>query len=121
MKSPRPATLVYDGECPFCRASVEWFQERALPGTIEFLSSQSEQRRARFPWLTDEQCNAAMQLVLPDRRTLSGGHALPQLFERLRGWRHIAWLMRLLTTLRLTGPIYRWIARHRHLVSPAVR
>ncbi|MBI5394908.1 MAG: DUF393 domain-containing protein [Verrucomicrobia bacterium] len=114
---PPTATLVYDADCDFCKASVAWVRAHALPGAIEFLPSQSPQRRERFPWLTDAHCNTAMQLILPDGRTFSGDRALPELLARTRRWRRVAWLARWLTTLGIAGPFYGWIARHRHQLS----
>ena len=111
---PPAATLIYDGNCGFCQASVVWVRTHALPGAFEFLPSQSPQRHERFPWLTDAQCDDAMQLILPDGRTFSGDRALPEILARTRGWRRVAWLARWLATLGLIGPFYGWIVRHRH-------
>lgn len=111
---PTTATLIYDGDCGFCAASVAWVRAHALPDAFEFLPSQSALRRERFPSLTNAQCDAAMQLVLPDGRVFSGDRALPEILVRTRGWRRVAWLARWLATLGLTGPFYGWIARHRH-------
>src|SRR2546427_5408743 len=40
-------------------------------------------RRERYPQITDEACMAAMQLVLPDGRVLSGADAAPEIIRRI--------------------------------------
>jgi len=83
-----PAVLVYDGECPMCRASALWVMRLALSGgALEILPCRSEPRRARFPQISDTACMEAMQLVLPDGRVLAGADAVPELLRRIRGTR----------------------------------
>jgi predicted DCC family thiol-disulfide oxidoreductase YuxK len=120
MNGPPPtATVIYDGHCGFCAASVSWLRAHALPGALRFLPSQSPLRRAWFPSLTDAQCGDGIHLLLPDGRVFSGDRALPEILARTRGWWRVAWLARWLATLGLTAPFYRWIARHRHQLPGA--
>src|SRR3989442_424815 len=85
------AVLIYDAECAMCRASALWLMRLALSGgALEILPCRSEPRRARFPWIADEACMAAMQLVLPDGRVLTGADAVPELLRRIRRLRWLA-------------------------------
>lgn len=116
----RPAVVIYDGECPVCQGGMRWVERRALPGQFEFLPCQSPERRARFPWMAEEICLEAVQLVLSDGRVLSGDVAIPEILKRLRGWRWLARLFRLPGMKFLAAPAYRWVARHRYALSGAL-
>ena len=115
---PAPAVLIYDGECAMCRASALWLMRLAISGgELEILPCRSAPRRARFPQISDEACMTAMQLVLPDGRTLSGGDAVPELLRR------IGWLSWLATAFALPGArplarrVYAWVAKNRMRLS----
>ncbi len=115
--TPR-AVLIYDGECAMCRASALWLMRLAISGgELEILPCRSAPRRARFPQISDEACTTAMQLVLPDGRTLTGADAVPELLRR------IGWLSWLATVFALPGVrllarrVYAWIAKNRMRLS----
>src|SRR5207245_409292 len=76
-----------------CRGSALWLMRRALAGgadQFEILPCRSPVRRERYPQITDEACMAAMQLVLPDGRVLSGADAAPEIIRRIPRWRWLA-------------------------------
>jgi predicted DCC family thiol-disulfide oxidoreductase YuxK len=113
-----PAVLIYDAECAMCRASALWLMRLAISGgELEILPCRSAPRRARFPQISDEACTTAMQLVLPDGRTLTGADAVPELLRR------IGWLSWLATVFALPGArflarrVYAWIAKNRMRLS----
>jgi predicted DCC family thiol-disulfide oxidoreductase YuxK len=114
------AVLIYDGECPMCAGAAAWIQRRALPGTFEFLACQSPERARRFPELAEATCLEAMQLVLPEGGILSGDLAIPKILARLRGWWWLAAAFRLPGVGRVAPQVYRWVARHRHVISHAI-
>ena len=112
--------LIYDGECAFCQGGMRWVQRRALPGQLEFLPCQSPERRARFPWMAEEACLEALQLVLPDGRVLAGDAAIPEILRRLRGWRWLAVLFKLPGVGLFAPRVYAWVARNRYAISCAL-
>ena len=61
-----------------------------------------------------------MQLVLADGRVLEGEEALPQLLKLMRGWRGLAWVLRLPVLSWVAPMAYRWVARNRHALSVIV-
>jgi predicted DCC family thiol-disulfide oxidoreductase YuxK len=99
-----PITVIYDGECEFCRQSVTWIhgklQITALPFQTAELSSFN---------LTREQC-AKQVYVISEDTTLGGATAIAFLLKS-RGNRFQS------TMITISGPIgrsaYRWIASHR--------
>ena len=116
-RADSPAVVIYDGECPICQGGVRWMERRALAGKFEFLPCQSPERRARFPWMTEETCLEALQLVLPDGRVLAGDAAISEILRRLRGWRWVARLFGLPGVKLFAPRLYRWVARHRYALS----
>lgn len=112
------AFLIYDAECPMCRASALWIMRLALSGgALEILPCRSDVRRARFPAIPDEACLTAMQLVLPDGRVLAGADAVPELLRRIRGLAWLATLFALPGARPLARRVYAWIARNRMRLS----
>ena len=97
-------TVIFDGECEFCRQSVSWIQRKleitALPFQTADLSPFN---------LTREQC--AKQVYLISENTTLGGAAAIAFLLKHRGNRVQSAL------ITISGPIgrsaYRWIASHR--------
>jgi len=118
-----PAVLIYDDECAMCRGSALWLMRRALGSgadELEILPCRSPARRARFPAIDEAACLAAMQLVLPDGRVVSGADAVPELLARMPGWRWLARFFALPGIRPLARRVYGWIARNRMRLSCAV-
>jgi len=114
------ATLIYDGECGFCRQAValvsQWDRERR----VTLIPFQEQGRVAAFriplPALA-----AAMHLVLADGRVLAGADAAPDLLRLLPGKRWLASVFALPGVLPAARRIYAWVARRRHCLVREVR
>jgi predicted DCC family thiol-disulfide oxidoreductase YuxK len=114
------ATLVYDAECSMCWASAMWLMRRALAGgsrSFEIVPCRSPARHERFPFIDDAACMAAMQLVLPDGRVLTGADAVPEILRRIPRWGWIATLFALPGARPFARRVYGWIARNRMRLS----
>src|SRR5881409_4128962 len=103
-------TLIYDGECGFCRRSVDLLQRWDRENRIALVPFQDRARVAAFniplPALA-----AAMHLVLPpDGRVLSGADAVPELLRRLPGKAWLAWGFRIPGIPIVARRLYGWIA-----------
>ncbi len=109
---PVRPTLIYDGECGFCRAAVDrvrrWDRERRL-ATIPL---QDAARVAAFG-IPLAALAAAMHLVLPDGRVFAGADAAPELLRLLPGKRWLAWVWRVPGVPALARRVYAWIAARR--------
>jgi predicted DCC family thiol-disulfide oxidoreductase YuxK len=117
------AVLIYDGDCPLCRASALWLLRRAEAGgarDLELLPSRSPARRRRFPQVSDEACQRAMQLVLPDGRVLAGADAVPEILRRIPRWRWLAGVLAWPPVRPLSRRVYRWVADNRMRLSCAL-
>jgi predicted DCC family thiol-disulfide oxidoreductase YuxK len=108
-------TLIYDGDCGFCRRSVELLRRWDREQRIALVPFQDQARVAAFgiplPALA-----AAMHLVLPppDGRVLAGADAVPELLRLLPGKRWLAWGFRIPGARPMARRLYAWIARRRH-------
>jgi predicted DCC family thiol-disulfide oxidoreductase YuxK len=121
---PDTVVLIYDGECSMCRASALWLMRRALAGgarDLEILPCRSPVRRERYPFIADETCMAAMQLVLPDGRVLAGADAAPEILRRIPRWSWLAALFALPGARPFARRVYAWIARNRMRLSCGLR
>jgi predicted DCC family thiol-disulfide oxidoreductase YuxK len=113
-----PVALIYDADCPVCRAAVDWVRrDAAVPDSFEFLPCRSGETRSRFPAIAEAACLEAVHLVLPDGAILAGGQALPEILRRTRRYRWAAALFRLPGAGILSRLLYRSFARRRHRIS----
>jgi predicted DCC family thiol-disulfide oxidoreductase YuxK len=110
--------LVYDAECPVCRAAADWVRRNALgPDTFVYLPCRSAETRSRVPAIAEAACLQAMHLVLPDGAILAGGKALPEILRRTRRYRRAAVLFRLPGAGIVSRFLYRAFARRRHRIA----
>jgi predicted DCC family thiol-disulfide oxidoreductase YuxK len=110
--------LVYDADCPVCRAAADWVRRNVLdPDTFEYLPCRSAETHSRFPTISEAACLQAMHLVLPDGTILAGENALPEILRRTRRYRRAVALFRLPGAGILSRILYRAFARRRHRIS----
>ena len=100
---------------------MDWVRSRAIPGTLEFVPCQSEERLRLLPDSEDERCLRAVLLVLPDGRILEGEETIPEILDHTRRWRWLSRVFRIPGADRLSGPVYRWVAQNRFALSRAQR
>ena len=114
---PGKSTLVFDGDCSFCRRWVARIARRDPSGTFEFLPRQTEGLTKRFPRLAEGDFNTGMRLITPDDAIHVGADAAYQIARRLRYWHRVAWLYHVPGIHWLTRSGYAWIAAHRQSLS----
>jgi predicted DCC family thiol-disulfide oxidoreductase YuxK len=112
------AVLIFDADCPVCRAAADWVRRNAaVPDAFEYLPCRSGETRARFPAIAEAACLQAMHLVLPDGAILTGEQALPEILRRTRRYRWAAILFRLPGAGPLSRRLYGAFARRRHRIA----
>ncbi|MCL4209847.1 MAG: DUF393 domain-containing protein [Phycisphaeraceae bacterium] len=113
----RTLVLIYDGRCAFCERNSARLVRWVRRGSLVRVSSSEPGVLERYPSLTREQCDRAMQLVLPDGRIVSGAQAAA---EALKTRRWTGWLASVyyLPGLRwVFDRLYNWVARNRYRFS----
>ncbi len=97
-------TVIYDGECEFCKQSVSWIEQKLEISAIPFQTADL----APFN-LTLEQC-AKQVYVISEGSTYGGAAGIAYLLKQ-RGNTFLYF------SIKATGPIaritYKWIASHR--------
>ena len=105
MSGQSRVVVIFDGECRFCQASVNWIQRKVL---IEAKAFQ-ETDLSQFG-LTVEQASKSVQ-VIAHGQTRSGANAIAYLLK-LRGNKVLS------AVITATGPLgrwgYNWVATHRN-------
>jgi len=111
-------TLIFDGECGFCRASAEWCRRRLDPQHSVTASQEIDDVTLNCLGLTREQVLSAAWWIEPDQPPAGGAEAIAACLVAMGGPEAVA------GRLLGAGPVrpmadlaYRWVADHRPLVS----
>lgn len=116
------AILIYDAKCSLCRGCMKWIELHAVRADIfEFIPCQSDERRKRFPNVADETCLQTLHLVLSDNQIFAGDEALPEIINRLRGFRWLYALFKLPIIRVFLYALYRWVANNRYIISQTIK
>jgi predicted DCC family thiol-disulfide oxidoreductase YuxK len=116
------AILIYDDKCSLCCGCMRWIELHAVSKDVfEFIPCQSEDRRRRFPEMTDETCLQSFQLVLSHNTILGSDKALPEILIRLRGFRWLYVLFKLPISKPCLYAVYRWVSSNRYIISQTIK
>jgi predicted DCC family thiol-disulfide oxidoreductase YuxK len=107
-------TVIFDGDCEFCKQSVTWIQRKLVVKALAFQTAGLEPFN-----LTKEQC-AKQVYVITDSDVYGGADAIRYLLKK-RGNRVSAMLLGATGNVGRAG--YRWVASHRNslLIKLATR
>jgi predicted DCC family thiol-disulfide oxidoreductase YuxK len=106
--------IVYDAECPFCRAQVADIKEHDTNRAFEFIPNEAALLFYKFPQLKDKDLNSTVWVVAPDGKLYCGAEAVYQIMRQLKFYRHIAWLYRMPILHGLAEKTYKWVSLHRY-------
>jgi predicted DCC family thiol-disulfide oxidoreductase YuxK len=107
-------TVLYDGACNLCRASVARVRRMDPRGRIELLDLHDAGVPARFPQVDIDEAMRLMQAVDPAGRVYSGADAWARIGLALPGWKLIAWLLLVPGIHFVAQRVYGWVARNRY-------
>ncbi len=113
---PGAPIVLYDGHCVFCRRSKDQLRSLLRDDAVQYLSFRDEGVLNRFPGVTEEACELAMQFITPGGRVFAGAEAGARALVR-RPWFAFAWGYYLPGVRQLADAAYRWIARNRFGIS----
>jgi len=107
-------TVLFDGSCSLCRASVARTRRFDRDKRIEFLDLHDLQAAVRFPQVNREEAMRLMQAVDLNGHVFAGVDAWARIGRLLPGWNLIAWILLVPGIHWLAAKIYAWIARNRY-------
>ena len=103
--------LVFDGECPFCRAWVEYCKR--LTGD-RVLYAPYQEVGPHIPNVPLEDFASAVKLIMPDGKVLSGAHAVFGALDSVQSKRWMMWSYKHIPAVAsFSEAAYSVIARHR--------
>lgn len=105
MPQDNPIVVLYDGQCQFCQASIDWIEQRLVLDAKPFQQAEL----ARYG-LTLEQCSQSVHVIISGK-VLVGAAAIAFLLKA-RGNRSFSLLVTASGAFGRWG--YRWIATHRN-------
>lgn len=118
----KAAVLIYDDRCSLCRGCMKWIELHAIEkDAFEFIPCQSEERRKRFPEMTDETCMKSLQLALSGNQILKGDKALPEILVRLKGFRWLSIFFKTPIIKTFFYAIYWWVSNNRYVISRTIK
>ena len=107
-------TVLFDGSCSLCRASVARARRFDGDQRIEFLDLHDSQVAARFPQVNRDEAMRLMQAVDSNGQVFAGVDAWARIGGLLPGWNLLAWILLVPGFHWLAAKIYLWIARNRY-------
>jgi predicted DCC family thiol-disulfide oxidoreductase YuxK len=107
-------TVLYDGNCGLCRASVARARRLDCRRRIEFLDLHDPSAQMRFPQIDREVAMRWMQAVDARGRVWSGADAWARIGLLLPGWNLLAWILVIPGVRWVAAKVYALIARNRY-------
>src|SRR3989304_9745387 len=96
MREKKAVVLIYDDRCSLCRGCMKWIQLHAIQeDAFEFVPCQSEERKSRFPEITDKACKKSFHIVLSNNKILAGDTGLPEGLKPLKGYKWVSILFKI--------------------------
>ena len=108
--------VLFDGDCRICTQGAKSLRKWVKPDQAELVSFRDDAVLARFPGVTAERCELAMQLVRKDGRVFEGAEAIVQVLRhRVVGLLALGYYLPGIR--QLADAIYRRIARRRFEIA----
>ncbi len=108
-------TLIYDGECEFCRRWVDRIRARDRHARLQYVAFQDPEA-ASFG-VPPEALTTAMHLVREDGAVFAGAAAVPQILNVLPGGWAVSWMFAIPGVLWVAHRVYGWVALRRHRLA----
>ena len=115
-KPPRD-TVLYDGQCRFCRSQIAILRRLDLGGVLEFTSLHDPSVGSDFPEFAHDDLLAQMVVVDRAGRARGGADAVRYLSRRLPLLWPLAVPLHIPGTLPLWAALYRFVARNRMRIA----
>lgn len=110
---PDRDTVLYDGQCRFCRSQIAILRRCDLGGVLTFTSLHAPSVAADFPELAYDDLLEQMYVVSRNGQARGGAEAVRYLSRTLPLLWPLAVLLHVPGSLPLWKALYRFVARHR--------
>lgn len=110
-------TIVFDGQCGFCRKQIARIQRWGGLARFEFLPAQAPDLRERFPRLAEGDLSSGLRVVEPGGTVHVGADAVYAVARRLPRTAWFAWLYRVPVLHWSARTLYGWVAANRYRLS----
>lgn len=107
-------TVLYDGACNLCRASVARVRRMDPRSLIELVDLHDASVPERFPQVNIVEAMRLMQAVDRGGRVYSGTDAWARIGLALPGWKLAAWVLLMPGIHFVAQRFYGWVARNRY-------
>lgn len=115
--TPARDTVLYDGQCRFCRSQIALLRRLDLGGSLHFTSLHDPAVPEVFPELSRDDLLAQMYVIDTAGRARGGAEAVRYLSRKLPLLWPLAVLLYIPGTLPLWQALYRFVARNRMRIA----
>lgn len=115
--TPVRDTVLYDGQCRFCRSQIALLRRLDLGGSLHFTSLHDPAVPEVFPELSRDDLLAQMYVIDTAGRARGGAEAVRYLSRKLPLLWPLAVLLHIPGTLPLWQALYRFVARNRMRIA----
>ena len=116
-RPPEKPTLIFDGDCNFCRRWILTWQS-ATGDKVDYFPAQEPEIARRYPEISPEACQTSVQLIAKDGQVYVQAEAVFRALAESPGRR---WLLDLYQSFPLfagaSDRVYRFVASHRMFFS----
>src|ERR1019366_4557110 len=110
---PVKPVMIFDGDCNFCRRWISRWQQ-STGDRVEYVPFQDPTVAVRFPELTREQCEKAVQFIDTDGHIYSAAEAVFRALAVAPCQRWLMWCYQQIPGVApITEGLYRFVAKHR--------
>lgn len=106
-------TVIYDGECSFCRKRIEEIRKLDKNNALEFLPRQDQSSEERFPQIVGINLDDGILCITHDGKTHVAAEAMYQIGRRLPTTRSWVWLYNVPLLKQVFQLAYKIIAANR--------
>lgn len=110
-------TVLYDGNCKFCRLQIRILKNLDFKKSLFFLSIHDASVYEKFPQLTKEQLNKEMYIITKENKIYSGAEAVKYLSRKLILLWPLALLLHIPFSNGLWRRAYAFVAKNRYRIS----
>lgn len=109
--------VIYDDTCPICRAGVEKLAGQDRNQRLELVPLTEAHRHPRARQLPAAKLAEALHVVTDTGDVYVGAEAMREIARVIPAYRWAEWILRFPIIRTLANPIYRWVAKHRHVLN----